>query len=421
MRIAIVNKRYFESTGPERYMFAISEEFEKNGHSIFPFAVRYKFNKKSPYEKYFVSPPAEDGLYYKDYKDKLSFLGKLRILSNSVYSFEAKRKMGKLIDDFDVDLVYVLPIETAISPSIIDSAKKRGVPVVMRASDFFIFCAERTFVRNGRMCRECEDYGYKRALKYKCLQDSIAVTGVRVLSMYIHRLLRIYDKVDAFIAPSLCMRDAFIKGGFPPEKVHHIPSFFDASSVKPCYENDGYVLYFGRLDKDKGLIHLIKAYEKGRFDAPLLIAGDSSDGEDQRLKEYVLEKKIPNIKFAGFKNKDELIPLIQRAAFTVVPSIWPDNSPMSVLEAMVCGKPVIGSNLGGIAEQITHETGVLVPPCDPEALADAIDMLLSNPEKLVSMGMKGRGRAEQEYSIGNHYNKLSSIFERLVEKKTEKR
>ena len=417
MRIIIANRRYFESTGPERYLFGIKERLEKDGHEIFPFSVRYKWNKETPYARYFVSPPGgEDILYFKDFKGKLSFMQKLGFLAKSIYSFEARKNMGMLIDDFNINLVYLLGIVTSISPSVIDAAKKRGVPVIMRASDFFIFCAEYTFMRDRTACRECEVYGYKRALKYRCLQDSLSVTGARVLAMYIHKWLKIYEKLDAVIAPSLCMRDAFVKAGFPEDRVYHIPSFFNAPDIEPCYENDGYIIYFGRIDMDKGVINLIKAYETGRFKVPLFIAGNSSDGEDKRLMEYVNEKQIPNIKFLGFKQKSELMPLVQRAMFAVVPSVWPDNSPNSVLEALACGKPVIGSNLGGIAEQVTPECGVLVPPCDPAALAESIDFLLSNPQKIIEMGKAGHLRAKQEYSMEKHYSKLMTVINRLIRK-----
>lgn len=415
MKIVIANRRYFESTGPERYLFGIKERFEQDGHEVLPFSVRYSMNRETPYAKYFVSPPGdEETLYFKDYNKKLSLTAKLGILANSIYSIEARRNLGKLLDDHGADLVYLLGIATSISPSVIDAAKSRGIPVILRASDFFIFCAEYTFMRNRATCRECETSGHIRALRYRCLQDSLSVTGARVLALYIHQWLGIYKKLDGVIAPSLCMREAFLKAGFPGEKVHHIPSFFNAPSVQPCYENDGYIIYFGRIDMDKGVENLIRAYEIGGFRAPLYIVGNSSDGEDIRLMDYVREKKILNISFLGFREKKELLPLVQRAMFSVVPSVWPDNSPNSVLEAMACGKPVIGSDTGGISEQITPECGILVPPCDPKALALAIDSLLSDPEKVISMGKNGRHRVEHEYTIENHYNMLLSVFKKLV-------
>ncbi|MBI4847209.1 MAG: glycosyltransferase family 4 protein [Nitrospirae bacterium] len=415
MKIVIVNRRYFESTGPERYFFGITERLEKDAHQVIPFAVRFKMNKKTPYERYFVSPIAdEETLYYRDYKDKLNFIQKLRVASNAIYSFEAKKKIGQLIDDHGVDLVFLVGIANSISPSVIHAAKKRNIPVVMRVSDFFMFCAENTFLRDRKVCRECEIYGYTRAFKYKCLHNSLSVVGVRVLSMYIHRWLKVYDKVDAFITPSLCMREAFLKAGFPEEKLFHIPNFINVDNLAPKYENAGYMLYFGRIDMDKGVINLIKAYEKGGFHVPLLIAGASSDGEDKRLMEYVMENGIKNITFLGFKGRDELVPLIRDAMFTVVPSIVLDNNPQSVVESMACGKPVIGSDIGGISEQITSESGVLVPPGDIDAIREAIALLLSNPQKVIDMGRQARKRVEKEYSLENHYNKLISIFERLV-------
>lgn len=415
MKIVIANRRYFESGGPERYFLQIIEQLQKGGHDAIPFSVRRKWNLKTPYDRYFVSPPAgEDALYYRDYN--VGFIKKVRILLNAVYSFEARRNMDRLIREQGVDLLYLLGIVNDISSSVIDAAKKNSIPVVLRASDFNIFCPQYLFMRNARTCTECEDYGYKRALKYRCLKDSLAVTGVRVLSMYMHRLMRVYSRVDAFVAPSVYMRDTFIKAGFPEEKVHHIQSFFNADDVEPCYENDGYILYFGRVDANKGVINLIKAYEMGGFSVPLHIVGASADGEDERLMAYVRERNISNVKFISFKNRNELVPIIQRSIFAVVPSVWPDNSPMTVLEAMSCGKPVIGSDLGGISEQITPECGILVPPYDPAPIAKAMERLLSGPELVVSMGMEGHKRVKNHYSIKSHYDKLLSLFSGLLDK-----
>ena len=84
MNIVIANRRYFESTGPERYLFQITERLEKDRHHVFPFSVKWKMNKKSSYDSYFVSPPFdEESLYLKDFVDKMS-------LFQSIWSFKEK-------------------------------------------------------------------------------------------------------------------------------------------------------------------------------------------------------------------------------------------------------------------------------------------------------------------------------------------
>jgi glycosyltransferase involved in cell wall biosynthesis len=228
--------------------------------------------------------------------------------------------------------------------------------------------------------------------------------------MYVHKWLKIYDKVSCFITPSECMRQSMIQGGFPEEKIKFIPSFIDITDKDPCYENKGYILFFGRISSDKGVQVLLEAIRVGKIDIPVLIAGESTDDTPGKHKEYALEHKLKNVDFVGFKKGQELEELIKGALFTVVPSIWLDNSPMSVMESMAFGKPVIGSDIGGISEQITDECGLKFSVGDASELAYKIKEMLSSPKRIIEMGRKGRERVETLYTPKKHYEALMEIF-----------
>ena len=408
MRIVIANRRYFESSGPERYLFSIKQMLEAHGHKVYPFSVKRKDNYECETSGYFVNPPAgEDVLFYKDYK--VSKLQALKIFRNAIYSGEAYKKMRKLLIDKQIDVLYLLGIVNDISPSVIDAAYSLKIPVVMRISDYYLLCPEYRFLRDEKICQECFS-GYYYALKYKCVQGHFAPTFTRVLSMYIHKWLKIYDKVNYFITPSECMRQNMIQGGFDGEKIKFIPSFFELKGQQVCFENKGYILYFGRISRDKGVHVLLEAINRGRISVPVVIAGESTDETLGELKDYVSKYDLQNVVFVGFKKGNELEELIKGAIFTVVPSVWLDNSPMTVLESMAYGKPVIGSNIGGIAEQIADECGLKFEVGNAEELAHEIKDLLSNPERIINMGKKGRERIETCYSPGKHYESLTNIF-----------
>jgi glycosyltransferase involved in cell wall biosynthesis len=107
---------------------------------------------------------------------------------------------------------------------------------------------------------------------------------------------------------------------------------------------------------------------------------------------------------------------VQRAAFMVVPSEWYENYPMSVLESLACGTPVIGARIGGIPEIVRDgETGLLFESGNAEELADKIQYLLDNPHKAIEMGRNGRAQVEEVNNPQQHYQQMIEIYQGLVQ------
>jgi glycosyltransferase involved in cell wall biosynthesis len=133
------------------------------------------------------------------------------------------------------------------------------------------------------------------------------------------------------------------------------------------------------------------------------------------LKEYVRNHGMSNVTFCGHLATVDLIPLIQRAAFTVVPSEWYENYPMTIVESFACGTPVIGSNIGGIPELIDdNETGLLSEPGDAQQLAEKIQCLLDHPEDAVAMGHAGRQKVQMLNNPENYYLQIFGIYRGLL-------
>ncbi len=413
MNILIANYRYFISGGPERYLFAVSDLLKAKGHKVVPFSNTYARNEPTEYARYFLSSPIDEGqVYFRDFK--LSPRRIIRLLQRSIYSLEARRKIRVVIQAEGIQLAYLLAIANYISPSIIDGCKDLGLPVVMRLSDFYLVCPAYLYLREGEICEECRN-GLYHALRHKCLQGSLLVTAARVLAMYVHRFLHIYDKVDAFVAPSRFTLQEMVEAGFEEKKMHYVPSFIKVENFEPRFEPGDYILYFGRLSKEKGIKYLIEAFEKLHPKTPLLLVGHAHDGEDERLKEYVAQRGLSDVRFLGFKTGDELRRLIQGAMFTVTPSIWYDNTPMTVYESFAYGKPVIGSNLGGIAEQIEDGVdGLLFKPKNVDDLAGKMDYLLQNRHLIPEMGRRAREKVKREYNAERHYEALMEIYQDLL-------
>lgn len=411
MRILLVNYRYFISGGPEKYMFNIKKMLEENGHEIIPFSIHSNKNVETEYSKYFVEPiGSRDATYFEECKKTPKVIAQM--LSRSIYSVEVEKAIQKEIKDIKPDLVYIIHFVNKLSPSVIRGAKKLGVPVILRLSDYFLLCPRFDFMYNKKPCEECLTKGYMSCIKKRCVKGSLFASVIRVFSMKVHQMMNIYEDIDAFITPSEYLKDKLIANGFDEKKITCIPTFTASKSEvsEPCIGMYG--LYFGRVTEEKGVDTVVKAYEM-MPDRHVKIMGDDTTDEAKRLKDYIADKKIKNVEFVGFKAGEELEEIIKGARFTLIPSIWYDNLPNTALESFQYSKPVIASNIGSLPELILDGVnGYLFKPGDPGELCKKIK-LLDDDDLVKEMGSASRSRLEERFAPKTHYDALLNIFNRV--------
>ena len=414
MKILLVNYRYFISGGPEKYMFNIKKMLEDNGHEVVPFSIHSNKNVKTGYSKYFVEPiGSRDATYFEECKKTPRVI--MQMLERSIYSTEVERAVKKEIREERPDLVYIIHFVNKLSPSVICGAKKIGVPVVLRLSDYFLLCPRFDFIYRRKPCEECLTKGYRTCIKRRCVKNSLFASSVRVLSMKIHKLMKIYEKVDAFVTPSEFLRKKLVDNGFDEKKINCIPTFTFSKTDTAWAETGNYGLYFGRITEEKGVSTVVKAYEK-LPDRYVKIMGDDSTEEAVRLKNYVREKNIKNIEFVGFKSGGELEEIIKKARFTLIPSIWYDNLPNTALESFQYSKPVIASDIGSLPELVEDGiNGLLFEAGNVKDLVKKI-ILLDSDSMVKEMGKKSRKCIEEKFSPVTHYNTLIHLFEQQIKK-----
>jgi len=233
--------------------------------------------------------------------------------------------------------------------------------------------------------------------------------------MYAHKWLRIYDNVDLFITPSAFMREMMSRAGYDAEKIIHLPSFYPGQvSTDGEPTEDDYILYFGRLAPEKGIDTLIRAMARVDGGARLVIAGADVDGTQARLEHLAGDLELDNVKFAGRLDRAALDEMIEHCLFAVVPSRCYDNCPMATLESFAHGKPVIGSNIGGIPEQIADDCGLLFEPDNVDDLAGQIQLLVNNPDLRRQMGQAAAERVAMHYSPDIHCDRLLGLLEDVI-------
>ena len=174
-----------------------------------------------------------------------------------------------------------------------------------------------------------------------------------------------------------------------------------------------------RITPEKGIHVLVSAMQalKGKADVKLLIVGGPYFQKDvdymEALKQEVADLGIEDsVIFTGFLSDTRIVTSL--LDIVLVPSIIPEACPRTIIEAMAVGKPVIATPLGGSKELVTPETGILVPPEDASAVADAIATLASDQERLAAMGNAARNRAVQLFSSEKNTALTEAVYTELL-------
>ncbi len=176
------------------------------------------------------------------------------------------------------------------------------------------------------------------------------------------------------------------------------------------------ILCIGRLSKEKGQLDLVAAIDRVRQmraaePVRLILAGDGPARPQiiEAIRTMGLGRQVT---VAG--HIPDIARYYQAADLVVIPSLS-EGSPNVLLEAMAAGIPVIATPVGGIPEIVTHEeTALLVPPQNPVAMAEAIDLLLSNPGTAINLARQARAKVETDYTPEARARSLIEIYAGLL-------
>lgn len=410
MRILQVNKFYYPQGGADKYFINLTDALRKAGNEVIIFSMAHPANLPSEFSKYFVS---QINFNNSSWRDKLKAPGRI------IYSLEAKRKFKKLINDFRPDIIHLHNIYHQISPSILGVAKKAGIPVVMHLHDYKLICPNYQLFAGGKVCEACKPKKYCKCAQKKCFKGSFTQSLLASLEMFIHHsILKIYKKnIDIFIAPSDFMKKKIVEFGWSAEKIKVIINPVFSETDKNINANqseleEDYLLYFGRLSKEKGLNTLIEA--AALTGAKLKFAGNGP--EEESLKEAAKKNGV-QADFLGFKDDAELRQIILKAKAVIIPSIWYENMPLSLLEALSLGKIVIAANIGGIPEIIKDkENGFLFDLYSANDLGVKIKLLNTLDTRTIQVIKEQAKQSVANLTKENNLREVLNIYQTILKK-----
>ena len=392
-RLLSINNYHYRRGGSDVVYLDHAALMEEQGWSNGFFSMNYPKNFDTPWSKYFVDE-IEFGHAY-------SIGQKLAMASKVVYSFEAQKKLKRLLNDFPADVAHLHCIYHHLSPSIIPTLRKAGVPVVMTAHDLKIACPAYKMLNDTGVCEKCKDGSLLNVVRHRCVRGSLAASAIVMVESGVHRMINTYQgKLDKVVVPSRFFMEKFIEWGWPREQFAYIPNYVDSSRFEPAYEAGDYYLFFGRLAPEKGIATMMRAAKAAGV--KLKIAGTGPI----EVELLALQADLAgDIEFLGYRSGADLHALIRDARAVILPSEWYENAPMSVLESFALGTPVVGARIGGIPEMVIEgETGWTFESRN----TDELTALFSRLKRMPATQIGQAGRSARNH-VTNNFNRAGYL------------
>lgn len=386
MKILLSNKFYYRRGGDCIYMLNLEQLLKSHSHDVAVFAMDYPENIETPWKQYFPQN-----------------MSKLMAFTRPFGSAEVKAKFNKLLDDFKPEIVHLNNIHTHLSPIIAELAHNRGIKVVWTLHDYKLLCPRYDCLRNGNdICELCFNGDKSSCKTYKCMKGSTLASLIGYKEATIWNRRRLEKCTDVFICPSKFMAQKMAQGGFNKKKLVSLCNFINIDKCqKDTYEKENYYCYVGRLSHEKGVKTLIKAAQKLPYKLVIIGGGPLSD----ELKNKTTNA---NIEFVGYKQWDEIKEIVSKARFSVIPSEWYENNPLSVIEAQCLSTPVLGARIGGIPELIENGvTGMTFESRNVNDLTSKLEAMWQHTFDYKEIALTSQKR----YNSESYYQSILKIYQ----------
>lgn len=349
-----------------------------------------------------------------EFHNRKSRLGKLIALLLSPFNFFSYWKISRYLDEYPVDLVHVHNWHFAASPAIILAAKNKGIPVVHTLHNHRLLCPSAMLFHKRKIYLKSLGKRFPwKAVFDRIYRNSFIQTLIVAFTVWLHKILGTWKKVDRYITLSPFARNLILQSGLgiDPSKIVMKPNFTDDRGFEENAGNRSGFLFVGRLSEEKGIDILLNAAASAGVH--LTIAGDGPMNE--MVKSF--EASHQSISYLGRQSQEEVIDLLKSHSAVILPSTCYEGMPMIVLEAFSTGTPVIATGLGAMPDIITEGyNGWLVEAANSKALENKLKSFeqLSLDEKSRLSG-NARNTYEQLYTPEANLQKILAIYRQVTQ------
>lgn len=414
MKILQINNYNYLKGGSEKVYQVSIELLKSKGHDVRYFSVTDPKNQElCPGQAVAVTQWSDAG----------GVIGKVKGAKNFIYNKDVAQQLDLYLKEFRPDVAHLHIFYGRLSNAIVDVLTKHKIPIVQSVHEFRLLCPAYTCLDSElEVCEQCAGTTFKSScVKKRCIKGSLATSLVAAAECWIRDRFYSYQKnFAAFIMVSRFIQDKHIE--YYPQMASKCVQIYNSVDVSdyaefsvPVSQKDDYYLYLGRLSHEKGVGTLIDVF----MDNPKLrlkIAGTGPATEE--LQKRVKDSGAVNIEFLGFVSGKTLYQTVAKARYTMVPSEWYENNPLSVIESLALGTPIIGSCIGGIPELIEEgQNGFLHEPKNKsslnEKLLKAESLTVQEYEQQCKYSVK---MAFEKFDNEVYYQKLINLYKKITTK-----
>ena len=382
LRVAVVHNRYQQAGGEDGVFETECALLEQAGVHV----VRYEANNA-----------------------EVRDTNRVHLALNTVWNRSAYRTLSTLFERERVSVVHVHNTLPLISPSVYSAARRASAAVVQTLHNYRLLCPAATLYRNETPCELCVGRTIPwPSVVHACYRGDRAATATIATMLSLHKSVGTYNtRVDRYIALTRFAKRMFVAGGLPEERIVVKPNSVSPSTVHGPQQG-GPALFVGRLSEEKGVRVLLNAWRTQQRLPQLRVVGDGP------LRHYVdqLAQDNPLVHVVGRVPPPEIPMQYAQSSMLVFPSTWYEGFPLTLVEAMSSGLPVVGSRLGSIAEIVEDgKTGLLFDADDPADLARKVQWLAERPQTIAAMGRSARATYEARYAPRRNLDTLLAIYD----------
>lgn len=395
-KILLVSKFYYTRGGAEVVAINMANDLAKRGYEIGVFTMDYPENL-SPKNFYTASQV--------DFSGGLS--EKIKFAMRTMGYHGIKSSFKKALQDFKPDIVHLHNVHSYLSPAVVKLAKQYGCKVVWTLHDYKLACPAYSCLNRGKICEKCFTSKFN-VVRERCFKENLPASILAYFEAKKWNVKKLQQYVDYFICPSSFIKRQMLKAGLQEDKLKVVCNFVDPVKLEQLKNTevsnirDDFYVYVGRLSDEKGVATLLKAAKELPYKLKLLGGGPLYDGFVAQYGD------CEHIELLGHQSAENVASILSRAKFLVLPSECYENNPLSVIEALCAGIPIVGANIGGIPELIDENSGVVFVSGNAEDLQRAITKIMHDADKYNYAQI---AKASQErFSFETHFKQLQKLY-----------
>lgn len=385
--ILIVHNYYQIPGGEDSVVLSEKELLEQHGHNVL--------------------------LYTRNNKEltTMTSVYKMSIPFKAIFNPQSYFDIKKIIIENKIDVVHVHNTLHLISPAVYYAAKSCKVPVVQTMHNFRLLCPGATFYRDGHICEDCLTKGLLCAVRNSCYRGSKLQTIICSINTKIHRMTRIYGTLNYICLTDFNREKLLELKQIKKEKVFVKPNCVkNTDRIVPNELRKRQIVFAGRLDKLKGVEMMLRTWKLMGENAPRLIICGTGPME-KWCKNFIDNNQLTNIEMTGLISNCKVKKLVASSKALILPTLWYEGFPMSIVEAYSMGTPVICSDLGNAGRIVVNGiTGFKFKPNSEIELASAVKRVM----KTDYIHKTTLEEYLKHYTSENNYKMLINIYKKII-------